>query len=167
MDYANYYSKLRQKDWEKEDIDKTIRIIDAAKEKKSKKIRFLDHFIYWFVLVVSIFGNLVISISLVPFLLALNNSIVLYFIIALLALVFGVLFNFLIREVESLETKHYIVASVFIPCLALINVFYLTGFANYLSTTLNLQNQHNPFIVSVVYVFFFVLPYLVSKFKKR
>ena len=166
MDYGHYYSDLKEKGWSKEDIYKTIKIIDKAKEKKPKKVRILDQLVYWFVLMISIFGNLVISIALVPFLLVLK-SIALYSIIAILAFVFGVLFDFLIKEVESLEAKHYIVASIFIPALALINVFYLTGFANYVSAAMNLQNQHSPLIVSVVYVFFFVLPYLISKLKKK
>lgn len=156
------YQRLKAKGWTKADIKKAVKIINQAKEKKPKKIQILDAVIYWFVLIIAIVGNLVISIALVPFLLEFKH-LFLYIIIIILALVFGFFFDLLIRDIESLEQKHVIIAGVFIPALAVINVFYITNFSNYVSFTLNLGNVHNPFIISVIYVLAFSSPYLVYR----
>ena len=157
---SNLYQKLRAKGWSKADINKAANIINKAE--KPKKIQLLDEVIYWFILVIAIIGNIVISIALVPFLIALKSSF-LYLVIILMAITFGFLFDSLIRDIESLEQKHVIIAGLFIPVLALINVFYITHFANYVSQTLNLDNTHNPFLVSIVYVAGFIAPYLIYR----
>lgn len=155
----DFYERLRGKGWSNADITKAMSIIEKANEKKTDKIRVLDLLIYWFVLIVAIIGNLVISLALVPFLLEFRNFF-LYVIIAILALVFGFLFDLLIRDIESLEQKHVIIAGIFIPALAVINIFYITNFSNYVSAALNLNNTHSPFFVSAVYVAAFSAPYL-------
>ncbi|MFH2028212.1 MAG: hypothetical protein ABIJ08_03675 [Nanoarchaeota archaeon] len=155
---SDLYQRLKAKGWSSEDIQKAMRIINKAKEKKPRRIQILDAMIYWFVLIIAIVGNLIISIALVPFLLEFH-SFFLYVIIAILALVFGFFFDLLIRDIESLEQKHVIIAGLFIPALALINIFYIAQFSNYVSVTLNLNNAHNPFLVSLVYVTAFSSPY--------
>ena len=156
------YDKLKAKGWRAKDIKKAIKIINQAREKKPKKLQLLDTVIYWFILIVAIIGNLVISIALVPFLLEFKHFF-LYMIIIILALIFGFFFDLLIRDIEGLEQKHVIIAGIFIPALALINIFYITNFSNYVSLTLNLNNTHNPLIVSFVYVLAFVSPYVVYR----
>ena len=96
---SNLYQKLRAKGWSKADINKAANIINKAE--KPKKIQLLDEVIYWFILVIAIIGNIVISIALVPFLIALKSSF-LYLVIILMAITFGFLFDSLIRDIESL-----------------------------------------------------------------
>ncbi len=156
------YNKLRQKDWKRSEINKALKIFGKAESSKAERIKKLDAAIYWFVLIITIFGNLVISIALVPFLLEFSN-LFLYMIITLFALMFGALFDLLLRDIESLEQKHIFIAGLFIPSLAAVNIFYITSFSNYVAVKLGLENIHNPFFVSVIYVIAFVLPYLVYK----
>ena len=98
------YDDLLEKGFSKKEALKTIKIIQKAKEKKSPKIKFLDAVIYWFLLIVAIIGNIVISIILIPFLLAFKK-IPLYFTIVILAAMFGFLFDQLIRDIENLENR--------------------------------------------------------------
>jgi len=158
---ADLSDRLRAKGWDEKEIKRAKRIFKKAQENKSNKLKIFEEFIYWFVLLIVIFGNLVVSIALVPFLLELE-SVMLYGVIVLLALAFGSLFDLLIRDIEALEKKHIVVAGVLIPLLAVINIFYVTKFANFVSDTWGLGINHNPLIITVLYVGAFVLPHVLS-----
>ena len=156
-------TRLLEKGWTEEDINKAIQIIEAAKEKKSRAIKIIDSIVYWAVLLVTIVGNLILSIILIPFLLTLSHF-QLYLIIVIIAVTFGFLFDLLIRDIENLEQKHYIIAGVFIPALAIINVFFMVKFANHITRVMRISNiQHNPLIVGIIYTFAFIMPYMINK----
>lgn len=155
------YNSLLKKGFSKKEAKRTINIIQKAKEKKSAKVRFLDAILYWVLLVVAIIGNMIIAIILIPFLLAFKK-IPLYFTIIILAAMFGFLFDQLIRDIENLEKKHHIIAWAFIPALAIINIYYMTSFANHLTETLELPlTLNSPLLVSITYVAAFIIPYTV------
>jgi len=157
-------TRLLEKGWTEEDINKAIQIIESAKEKKPPAIKFIDSIVYWAVLIVTIVGNIILSIILIPFLLTLNH-IQLYLIICTIAATFGFLFDLLIRDIENLEQKHYIIAGIFIPSMAIIDVFFMVQFANYLTNIMQLSTiQHNPLIVGVFYTASFIAPYLINKY---
>ncbi|MBW2974493.1 hypothetical protein KY366_02135 [Candidatus Woesearchaeota archaeon] len=159
------YEDLLKKGFNKKEARRTISIIERAKEKKSPKIKFFDSIIYWVLLIVAIIGNMVIAIILIPFLLAFKR-IPLYFIIIVLAAMFGFLFDQLIRDIENLEDKHIIMAWVFIPALATINTYYMASFANHITEAFKLQLTFNsPIIVSIVYVIAFITPYAVHNLR--
>jgi hypothetical protein len=160
-------TRLLEKGWSEQDINKAIQIIEAAKENKTSRTKLIDSIVYWAVLIVTIIGNLILSIILIPFLLALSK-IQLYVIILIIAVTFGFLFDLLIRDIEHLEQKHHIIAGLFIPALAIINVFFMVRFANHLMGVMRLSNvQQNPLVVGFVYTIAFILPYLVNKFVLR
>lgn len=154
------------KRWTDKEIEKTLKIIEKAKEEKPKGIKFLDAAVYWGVLIVAIIGNLILSIILIPFMLVLKHFI-LYIIIILIAFIFGLFFDLLLREIEQIDYKHHIIAGLFIPALAIINVFYMTRFSNYLTETIQLNNIHNPLIVGCVYTIAFITPYLFYRITKK
>jgi len=156
------YDSLLEKGFSKKEAQKTVDIIKKAKEKKSQKIKFLDSIIYWILLIVAIIGNMVISIILIPFLLAFKK-IPLYFTIIILAAMFGLLFDQLIKDIENLENKHQVIAWVFIPALAVINTYYMTSFTNHLTETFKLPiSFHSPLLISIIYVAAFISPYIIS-----
>ena len=94
------YSKLGSKGWSREDLIKANNIFQSAQEKKHHMVKLLDEFIYWFVLIVAIIGNLIVSVVLVPFLLVFH-AIFLYGIISVIALTFGFLFIVIIDDSGS------------------------------------------------------------------
>jgi hypothetical protein len=156
---SNLKDRLKQKGWSEEDIYKAITIIESGKTKKSKKLLFLDSLVYWLVLIVALIGNFVISIILIPFMLVIEGF-RLFSIIVIIAFVFGAFFDLLIRDIENIQNKDVIIAGLFLPLLALINVGFMVEFANYLQENLVLGGiHHNPIIISIVYVIAFVLPY--------
>ena len=152
--------RLEQKGWSKKDISKTVRIIEQAKANKHPKIKILDKLVFWASLVVAIIGNFIISISLIPILLALNN-LPLYIVLITLGVAFGLLFELLIRTIEHLEAKHHIFLGIIIPTIAIINVIIIVAFSNNLEKIINIENPHSPLLVGVIYAFAFMLPYLI------
>ena len=154
-------AKLRGNGWTDEELEKTSSILAAGSKQKAAGIVVLDTVIYWVALMVAILGNMVISIVLLPFLLALRD-LLLYTIIITLGVAFGLLFDLLIRDIDNLGTRHYIIAGLFIPALAIINVIYMTNFANTVTASVHLRNIHPPILVGAVYTIAFIAPYLFS-----
>ena len=152
--------RLEQKGWSKKDISKTVGIIEQAKANKHPKIKILDKLVFWASLAVAIIGNFIISISLIPILLALNN-LPLYIVLITLGVAFGLLFELLIRTIEHLEAKHHIFLGIMMPIIAIINVIIIVTFSNNLEKVINIQNPHSPLLVGVIYAFAFILPYLI------
>ena len=149
-------NKLVEEGWKKRDINKTIRIIEKAKENKHPKIKLLDKTVYWFSLLIAIVGNLIISISLIPVLLALKGQ-QLYFIIIVLGISFGLLFELLIRTVENLKSKHHLFLGIIIPIIAVINFIIVS---NNTKRLIGIENPQNSLITGAVYAIAFILPYI-------
>jgi len=153
----NLKKRLVEKGWDKKDINKTLKIIEKAKANKHPHIKILDKSVYWISLIVAIIGNIIISISLIPVLLALRNF-QLYLIVITMGIAFGLLFELLIRTIEHLETKHHIFLSIIIPINAVINIIVIILFSNRLEGAINIQN---PVLIGVVYAVAFILPYSI------
>lgn len=159
----NLVKRLEKRGWEKKEISKAVEIIHNAKQLKSAENSFLGKRIYWVLLIIIIAANFAISIALIPVLIALSGM-RLYFIVAMLGVIFGLLFELVIRSIEHLEKRHHIFLAVLIPFIALINLFIITNISNNFMTKLDLANLHNSFIVSTAYAVSFVLPYIIYRF---
>ncbi|TKJ17213.1 hypothetical protein CEE44_01615 [Candidatus Woesearchaeota archaeon B3_Woes] len=147
--------RLKKKGWTNNDINKAVAIIKHGKNKRSKKILFLDSITYWMIWFVALIGNFVISIIFIPFLLIMQGF-KLYVIILAVGLAFGAFFNLLIREIEN---KDIIIEGIFLLVLTVINIILIVKFSNYLQQNIGLNNvQHNPLFVGIVYLFAFLLP---------
>lgn len=159
----NLIKRLEKRGWNKKEISKAVGIIKNAKQNKSRDIKFLDKRIYWLLLIVIIAANFAISIALIPLLIVLRG-IFLYFILIVLGIVFGLLFELVIRSIEHLEKRHHIFLAFLIPVIALVNIFFISKISNDLMITLSLKNLHTPIIIALVYSASFVLPYIVYRF---
>ena len=100
----NLIKRLEKRGWGKREIAKAVRSIKAAKQNKSKESLFLEKRIYLILLAVIIAANFAISVALIPLLIALKGAF-LYFILAVMGIVFGLLFELVIRSIEHLEKK--------------------------------------------------------------
>ena len=159
--------KLEKKGWSKEEIAKTLNILEKAEEKKRPALQMLDKLVYWIALLLAIGGNLVISVVLIPLLLTIKSATALYLIIIVLAIAFGLLFNLLISDVSALNKERVVVAGIFIPTIAIINIFVVVYISNQISTRFQEFSLHNPFIVSALYVVSFSLPYIIQKIRSK
>ena len=159
----NLVERLEKRGWSKKDIIKTVGIIRNAKKNKPSDIRFLEKRIYWILLFVIIAANFAISIALIPVLVALKGMF-LYFIIIIIGMVFGLLFELVIRSIDHLEKKHHLILAILIPLIAIVNIFVMSNISNYFIKILSLTNLHNSAVIAVVYSASFVLPYIIYRF---
>ncbi len=151
--------KLLKKGWKHHEINKTLKIIEAGKQKKHKHIKLLDASVYWIALIVAIIGNIAILFTLLPLLLFLKGW-GYYLIIGILGFSFGLLFEILIRDIENLETHHHILISSLLPAVTIINFFIITRVLNNFLTRFNLSIQV-PLFMGIFYTVIFLLPYIL------
>ena len=159
--------KHKHKEWSTEFAAKTEQILRNAEARKPIWIKNMDRALYWTLLFLAIIGNFVISVVLVPFLLILKGA-SLYFSLFFIGISFGWIFSFMLHSMQRLHVEQHIVASVFIPALALINVGIFAVLSNRLIELLKLTTPpHNPFFIGAVYVLGYVLPGSISHFRKK
>lgn len=154
-----------KKERKKKDIEHKIKIIQEERkkerERKKKNIIFLDKIVYWIALFVAIIGNMLIAISLIPFLLTLSR-VLLYLVLVIMGLAFGLFFEIVVRDIENLEKKKHIIISILVPSIAVISFFIITIVANNLKMLLGIKVVANePLLVGVTYTIAFILPYVV------
>ena len=154
--------RLLEKGWSKKDVDKTLKIVKQAKKEKHPSLLFMDKALYWVALVIAVLGNIIISIALIPSLIALK-SFLLFLVVIVLGLSFGFLFELLIRSIEHLEAKHHLFLGILIPIIALINFITITSVSNNLEKIFKINNPHNPYIIGIVYATAFILPFAFYK----
>lgn len=153
-------NQLREKGWQEEEIKKA----EAILEKAEYHDVFFSKIVFWSALVVIIFANLLISLILIPFLVALGQWF-LYAIIVILAGTVGFLYNFLITDIGHLEKKHHILAGIIVPVLALGNMVVMVLVTNKFTKAVNISNLHNPWLVGGVFAIAFILPYIVDRIR--
>ncbi|MBI4145332.1 hypothetical protein HY493_03955 [Candidatus Woesearchaeota archaeon] len=157
---------LGQKGWQPHHIDRAMAMIQDAPNVKSDALRLLDILVYWGALGLAVLGNFVLSIALIPVLLVFSD-IPLLFGLGLLAVAFGFIMDVVLREIEHLRRAHRIVPELFIPALALINLYIITRFTNTIAPLMGLPTSHDPWLASIMYVTGFVLPHFLLKWLKK
>lgn len=160
------HQRLREKGWTKSEIEDTIDILeDPAKQKKHLGMKQEIHkAIYWLVLLVLTLGNFFVSLALIPFLLVLSPTQITFVVVAL-GLVLGAMFSNLIWSIEHIEPAHHLVAAIFIPTVAIINVFIMAQISFSMASKIGAEGTGNPYVVSVTYAVAFLIPYGYSHVK--
>ncbi|NQU79195.1 hypothetical protein HQ545_05500 [Candidatus Woesearchaeota archaeon] len=159
-------NRLLEKGWTQEEIEQTMGLLYSNdKIEKHQGFANANHpIIYWVGLVVAIIGNFLLAVTLIPFLMFLN-SVQVYVILGVVGFVFGALFSVILKEIESVDQTHHILAGVFIPVLALITVYIMVTVANRFNAVINNPNPQNAIMISLVYLITFSAPYFVYKIK--
>jgi hypothetical protein len=156
---------LANKGWQEHHIDRAVSVLQQSQSVKSDGVKFLDSFVYWFALLLAVLGNFVLSIALIPVLLAFSN-IALLVSVAIAAVLFGTVLDFVLREIEQLRHTHLIIPELFIPAIALINVYIITNLSNSVAALLKLPTSHNPLTVSIIYMVCFVIPHFALQWAR-
>jgi hypothetical protein len=159
----NLISRLERKGWKKSEISKAVSIIKNAKKSKPKELLFLEKKISIILLLLVIAVNFAVSISFIPLLITLKG-VVLYFIIIVMGIFFGLLFEVVIRSMEHLEKQQHMVLAAIIPAIALLNFSIISKLSNKISINLGFRNSTDPFAVGIVYAGSFIAPYIFYKF---
>ncbi len=156
------YTRLQQKGW-------SIPEISKVKQASLHAEQYDQHFskiVFWSSLVVIIFANVIVSLVLVPILVALTNPL-LYLIVVVLGGTIGFLYHFLIRDIGHLERKHHLLAGIIVPVVAVANLVMVVLWSNKFIGNLGIQNQpHNPWIIGLLFAVALVVPAVVGGIKR-
>lgn len=161
-------NRLRKRGWEEYEIQGAVNTLYSKDSQEKHKLyrQASSPILYWAGLLVLIIGNLFFAVVLVPVLIFLT-SIQLYVVVGVMAVTFGLMFDFIIRDIEHVDEKHHIVAGVFIPAIALITIVVMVNLANGFATRLDVDVHQSVILVSAFYVLMFSLPYLIMKFREQ
>ncbi len=158
-------SSMAAQGWQPHQVNKAAAILQSANAVKSDAIKFLDEVVYWGILLSAIIGNFILSLVFIPILLAFDD-LSLVVTVAVLAVAFGTLMDVVIREIEHLRRAHLIIPELFIPAIALINIYMIVQLSNKFAVGVGLPT-HNPWVVSIMYVCGFILPHFILKWKRN
>jgi len=171
MHSSDFKQNVMAKDWSEQDRKKTLDILDKSHSKKANWILFLDELICWAVLVFALIGNLVLSAIFMPIMLV-SSSTWLYPIIMVMAVGFGLIFYYLLHEIEHLDHHHHLIAAIIIPVISIVGMFVVTTYANNIASIIKVYDttqtlavqKHSPVLVGITYAIFFAVPYFYYSF---
>ncbi|MEE9525296.1 MAG: hypothetical protein V3V78_01675 [Candidatus Woesearchaeota archaeon] len=161
--------ELMKKGWSKDDITKAEAIIGGRNvHDKSKSASYIDRVLFWGMILVMIVGNALIAFILIPLLLVFDKLAADIFVMVI-GFVVGVLFNFLIWDMEErLTVKHHVIAATTIPVLAIFNLYIIVRMSNAINVVFDISEvRGDPLTISALYVIAFLLPYLWTLFVKK
>lgn len=153
---------LNEEVWDKKNIERAIKGIITAKEKKTRLVHWLDRNLIWIIILLAIIGSLFVAFGFLPLLILLSGP-KSYFAVAFIGIVIGSFFEFLISDLESVERHQHLAIMLIIPLVSIMNfLFMFWGIQKYM-----LALQFNFIFAGIVYAGFFLLPYAVYEFVVR
>ena len=162
----NIMDKLKARGWSESEIKKINSIISSKNEKYIEFGKGLNRILFMTALVVITLCMVGVAIFLIPFLIVVSNY-YLYLIVVALGVIFGLLFNFIVQDIEHLEPKHHFFAGIFIPVIALLALGISVHVANRVDAVLDFELHHNPWIIGSIFVVVFLIPFIISSIKKK
>lgn len=117
--------------------------------------------LYWLALLALVVFNFLIFLLLVPLAIFLD-AFQRHAVAAAIGLVFGLVFDFLVIDIEHLEPRHHLTAALLIPIVAALNLFIMTSLTNIFRGIWDLPQAGGALTESIAYAALFLTPYLLS-----
>jgi hypothetical protein len=158
--------KLHLKGWSKQEILHAEKIMNEAEKKKHPHVRHLENSLYWFTLIIGIIGTVLLSIVLIPVLVA-SNDFWSYLLTGVFGFLLGAIIVIIIKDLHWLEQHHHLLISLLIPLVAIFNFFIVVSRVNVFNYSIGINTMHNPILIGTVYFIFFLVPYLLFLILRR
>ena len=152
--------RLKEKGWEKHEIEKTMNVLEIDKLRTHQMEENMHKLMYWMSLVALTLLNIIGVVFLVPLIIILEG-VYLYSTVMTFGIVFGLLFNYLILGIEHLEAKHHIIAWILVPLLGVFDIYLMSVFTRKVEIMFELTTSYNVPVMVVCFIGAFVLPYFV------
>ena len=155
------YEKLKKKGWDEDEIRRALNILKYGKSTEKNYYFYTKKMTYWAALIFLILINMILSVMFVPFLIVGKHTTI-YLLIILLAAGLGYIFTFLLKDIQRNDPQHHIIAGIFMPTIALINIYIVVNLTNYfIILTEFKQELYSPILVTALYVISFMAPYTI------
>lgn len=159
----NLDHRLRKKGWSEKEIAYSLDVMENAKLKKKKHLQVMEALIEFFIAIIIILATFVVSIFLIPLLIVVDSSLLFFFVIGFIGLTIGLLFEFMVKEMETFENRHHLMFSFLVPLIVIVNMIITVMISNKLIDQFMLVRPHqNAILISLVYTFFFLMPYVLT-----
>lgn len=145
-----------------EESGKKTHMIDLShkKEDYTHHPRKATRILYTLFLLVLSVCNFLIFLALIPLMLFVQSPL-LILIMGAVGLLFGLIFSFMVKDIEYLQPRHHLLAAFLIPLLSLINIFVLVSIAQFVQGESSYPRSIM-LVASLVYTIMFLLPYAVE-----
>ncbi len=153
--------QFKKKGWSKDEIQKAQSLLEKARYHDL----FFSKIVFWSALLVIVFGNMVLSLILIPFLVIFKPW-MLNTLVVIVAFMMGSVYSFLITDIGYLETKHHLLAGIIIPVIAIINFIVIVIVSNSFLKGDTVKIPLNQWLVSLIFAVAFILPFLVHRLWK-
>lgn len=152
-------NKLEARGWTEREIKRTEEMLHNAELKKSPIIKIADKMLFWLFFLVVTVGNFLLVMALIPILLSFSKGIV-YILLSLIAVFFGIIFNILMNSFEFSKKKQY-VSLTGTAIFSIIFILFVNSFASNLSGFV--YRNRDPIFLILAYLLAFITPYFIIR----
>jgi len=142
-------------------IQSELAIMQSIATKKAHVERKMEHFVAMTAMLLLIFINFLGAILLIPFLLFFEGF-AQYAIVAVFAIGFGLIFNFMIHSIEHLGDKHHIIAGIVVPFFAMMDIIILFNLLEKIVKKLSIATTYDYTFIVILFIVAFLVPYLID-----
>ncbi len=161
--HTHLLKKLREKGWSDKELEYALDVMSQSHTHKSSLQKFVDAIMPWFLFIAIASGNILVMFAIIPLLVFMPN-IVLYGLLAILGFCFGFLFEVIIKDLKhTFLIHHHLIMHILLPIIAVIGGGFVFLLSNMALPHL-IVFERLPFFLAAVYIFFFILPTLLSRF---
>lgn len=158
---------IEKEKWDEKEIKKAAKIILDAEKNKGIFIKILDEIVHWILLLIILFGNIILNVFII-LISGLLSAPLFYTIVVLIAILFGILIEIPLRDIEKIDKNKHFISRIVLPLLALVNIYILIGIKNTIENISETVFEFNIVMIGLLYGICFLLPHLVSFiFRKR
>ena len=150
--------QLMQKGWNSEQLAKAIHILERKNEEDVNSHRI----VYWSTLLTTVVGNILLTLTLIPFLLFLTNPVI-YVLTIIIAMLTGTIYAHLIDQINHLTQTHHIAAMTLLPTISLVTVIGIVTVSNHLASVWNIPQKHHPLPIAILFAISFLIPTIGRK----
>ncbi|PIN87787.1 hypothetical protein COV12_02015 [Candidatus Woesearchaeota archaeon CG10_big_fil_rev_8_21_14_0_10_32_24] len=151
--------ELIEKGWTERELRKAEKFMEHDVQQSTS----FSRVVFWSALIVIIFANLTVSLIVVPFLIVFSATI-LYFMMILLGVSFGFLYNHLITSVGEMHKSHHFWTNILVPIIAIVNLVIMFFASHFFISKLESHPiTQNPLTAGIVFAIAFVVPYAILK----
>ncbi len=151
--------RLRKKGWEESEIKRIEEVLLRAEQNKSPAMKIADRFMFSVFFLIITLGNFLLALSLIPILIYFSKGIV-YLLLSIIAVLFGVVFNILLQSFEFSKKKQHI-SLIGTVVFSVIFILIVNSYAGHISSFV--YHYRNPIFIVLAYLTAFITPYFIFK----
>lgn len=160
-DHKKIAHKLKKRGWDDNSISTSVRILKKSAKKKPKHISKLDNMVYWAIIFMIIFVNMLIFVGTIPLLIYFPEVISVLF-YAILGISFGAFIDIMIRH-HDFTHNHYFFAMSAITLFTSVFLISLLYVVKPIIAGVGFYINENPLLLLLAYIAGSIIPHIFYK----